>query len=115
MVDVEQAMEAPFDTNTRQCCTPTTKGGACGIPADRELDGRWYCHVHDPNGVYQKQVRGDMPKPTAPAAPAPSNRMTDAEFRECIMRLILNGGKYYADAVNIANQIDNACAQRPVG
>ncbi len=107
-------MDAPF-TSTHPCCVPTTKGGACGIPADREIDGKWYCHVHDPNGVYQKQVRGEVPKPTAPAAPVPSARMTPAEFRECVMRLIIDGGKIHAHAIQIATELDNACAQRPVG
>ena len=41
------------------CCAMTKKHQPCTIGADRERAGKWYCHVHDPEGTYQKQVRGE--------------------------------------------------------
>lgn len=37
------------------CCRKTKGGGACGIPADRNRDGKMYCHVHDPEGKFRQQ------------------------------------------------------------
>lgn len=38
-----------------KCSVPTKKGKQCKIPADRRLEGQWYCHLHDPLGKYQIQ------------------------------------------------------------
>ena len=29
----------------------------CAIHGDRLVDGSWYCHLHDPDGTFQKNVR----------------------------------------------------------
>jgi hypothetical protein len=39
------------------CSCTKTSGGACGIPADRFRESRWFCHVHDPEGNFQTQQR----------------------------------------------------------
>ena len=37
-------------------CSATTKGkDGCTIPADRVRGGSWFCHVHDPEGLFQLQ------------------------------------------------------------
>lgn len=41
----------------RQCCAGTRKGKPCPNHADRAHDSRWYCHVHDPEGTFQKQYQ----------------------------------------------------------
>lgn len=50
------------NTQMTKCSSLTKKGRACPIEADRIRDGRAYCHVHDPNGVYQRQNRGELPR-----------------------------------------------------
>jgi hypothetical protein len=40
-----------------QCSATTTKGLDCPIHADRVRNGKWFCHVHDPEGLYQQQCR----------------------------------------------------------
>lgn len=40
-----------------KCSVPTKRGNQCLIWADRNHDGVWYCHTHDPHGVYQRQMR----------------------------------------------------------
>lgn len=52
----------------RECCFTTRKGTPCTIPADRSSNGVWYCHVHDPGGVFQANQRG-LPRPERPAPP----------------------------------------------
>ena len=51
----------------------TAKGLPCPIVADRMTRGQWYCHVHDPNGVYRQQVNvriaAKTPKQPKPAKP----------------------------------------------
>lgn len=39
-----------------KCSAITKKGWQCPIPADREISGEWFCHVHDPFGTYQRQL-----------------------------------------------------------
>lgn len=41
------------------CSAKTTKGDPCSIHADRYHNGKTYCHVHDPDGVYQQQQQGE--------------------------------------------------------
>ena len=43
----------------KPCCALTKKKMPCSINADREREGKWYCHVHDPEGTYQGQLRGE--------------------------------------------------------
>jgi len=38
------------------CCKNTKKGHPCPHHADRCRDGVWYCHVHDPGGVFRENV-----------------------------------------------------------
>lgn len=40
-----------------QCCKQTGKGVPCPIYGDRCRDGQWYCHVHDPQGLFMSQQR----------------------------------------------------------
>lgn len=40
----------------RPCCATTRKGFPCLIDADRLHRGQWYCHLHDPDGLYRQQV-----------------------------------------------------------
>lgn len=42
-----------------KCCVPTARGKPCRVGADRERNGKWYCHLHDPQGVNQRRMRGD--------------------------------------------------------
>lgn len=44
---------------TRQCCALTRKKRPCTINADRCRGGKWYCHLHDEQGLYQRQKRGE--------------------------------------------------------
>ena len=37
------------------CSALTKNGGKCPHDADRNRNGVWFCHVHDPDGVYQRQ------------------------------------------------------------
>ncbi len=39
------------------CTAITDKDLPCPIHGDRLVDGHWYCHVHDPNGVCQQNLR----------------------------------------------------------
>lgn len=42
----------------QQCCQQTRKQRACPIYANRQsADGRWWCHVHDPDGAFQRQKK----------------------------------------------------------
>lgn len=41
----------------RQCTMRTKKQRPCPINADRLHLGNWYCHVHDPEGLFQQQAR----------------------------------------------------------
>lgn len=39
------------------CTRLTNKGKPCPIEADRlDGEGKWVCHVHDPKGVFQRQL-----------------------------------------------------------
>lgn len=61
------------DPNSRHvpCCCLTAKRRPCPIGADRERDGKFYCHVHDPNGTFRLQMNAKaslfLPAPTAAA------------------------------------------------
>lgn len=35
---------------SHRCCKRTASRQPCTLEADRERNGRWYCHVHDPQG-----------------------------------------------------------------
>lgn len=39
----------------RECCW-LIEGRPCKIPADRQHNGTWYCHVHDPEGQCQVNI-----------------------------------------------------------
>jgi hypothetical protein len=42
-----------------KCGAMTKKGKPCPIEADRmdaDLIGLWWCHVHDPHGLFRQQV-----------------------------------------------------------
>jgi hypothetical protein len=38
-----------------QCQSKTKRHIECLIEADRYIEGKWYCHVHDPRGIFQLQ------------------------------------------------------------
>ncbi len=39
-------------------CTAITKADLpCPIHGDRLVDGKWLCHIHDPDGTFQRQHR----------------------------------------------------------
>ena len=39
-------------------CSATTKQDLpCPIHGDRLVDGHWLCHIHDPEGTFQRQLR----------------------------------------------------------
>jgi hypothetical protein len=42
---------------THRCSQHTKQGEPCGVGADRERDGVWFCHVHDPDGAWQGRIR----------------------------------------------------------
>ena len=59
----------------RQCCVTTKRGIPCPHYADRTHDGLDYCHVHDPQGTYQMQNRGLLPRHNrAETTPTPPKR-----------------------------------------
>ena len=73
--------------NMPHCCQPTKKGKRCPINADRERDGRAYCHVHDPQGVYQRQNRGELPRhDPEPEAQRERDRSQLVEDRDWAMK-----------------------------
>lgn len=41
----------------RPCSCLTAKRIPCPINADRERDGVWFCHVHDPLGECQRKLK----------------------------------------------------------
>ena len=45
------------------CVATTNKDLPCPIHGDRLVDGKWYCHVHDPDGTMQKTLRGEIRTP----------------------------------------------------
>jgi len=47
--------------NHKQCCCLTRKGHPCPINADRVWRDEQFCHVHDPDGVYQRSQRNPKP------------------------------------------------------
>ena len=49
-------------TSHNTCSAITHKGVNCSISADRFRAGKWLCHIHDPHGVFRRQVRGELPK-----------------------------------------------------
>jgi len=44
------------------CSVERKNGRPCAIPADRFVDGAWCCHVHDPKGTYQGNLRDHAPQ-----------------------------------------------------
>jgi hypothetical protein len=42
-------------SDPKSCCCSTRKGLPCPIDADREREGAWYCHIHDPQGTFRQQ------------------------------------------------------------
>lgn len=40
-----------------RCTTPTKRGTPCPLNADRQRNETWYCHVHDPEGACQQQIK----------------------------------------------------------
>lgn len=44
-----------------RCKAITKKGRQCQIDADPGID---FCHLHNPQGRYQRQLRGEIPKPS---------------------------------------------------
>lgn len=63
--------------NRIHCSARTRKGAPCPINADRIRNGAPYCHVHDPQGVYQQQNRGELPRHRAEAQPRALDRQMD--------------------------------------
>lgn len=45
------------EPGTKRCCRITKKKKPCTLDADREIDGKWYCHLHDPHGTWAQQQR----------------------------------------------------------
>lgn len=71
-----------------QCCRTTRKGKPCPIFADRNRQGSWFCHVHDPHGAFRqqhpertKQAAFAFTKPEA-AKPTPEQPITNPN-EEC--------------------------------
>jgi hypothetical protein len=62
---IEPRREVPVYMKFRRCPAITRAGNLCPIGGEEERDG--FCHVHDPNGTYQKQQKS---KRTAPMKPA---------------------------------------------
>ena len=42
-----------------RCSSTTRKGKQCPIDADRLRDGEWFCHVHDPLGLFRQQQQAN--------------------------------------------------------
>jgi len=69
-----------FSTVTPPCSKLTKKGTACPFPGDRCRNGVAYCHVHDPLGTYQRQLRRELEprKKTQVTTTPPGNRAENA-------------------------------------
>jgi hypothetical protein len=50
--------EEEDDRETHTCCKPTARRRKCTVPADRRRGGKWYCHIHDPQGNNQRRKGG---------------------------------------------------------
>lgn len=83
-----------------QCSATTRKGAPCPFNADRNRNGEWFCHLHDPMGTYQLQhtrhaatlTAGPRRKVTRQIPTlgggwiAPAYNVTDEEWQEIVAR-----------------------------
>ena len=54
-----QPREVPVQLRFKRCPAITRAGNPCPIGGEDERSG--YCHVHDPEGTYQKQQKNKKP------------------------------------------------------
>ena len=57
--------EVPVHMRFKKCPAITRAGNLCPIGGEEERGG--YCHVHDPEGTYQKQQKDRKKAPMKPA------------------------------------------------
>lgn len=57
--------EVPVQLKFKRCPAITRAGNPCPIGGEDERGG--YCHVHDPEGTYQKQQKNKKPVQLKPA------------------------------------------------
>jgi len=57
--------EVPVQLKFKRCPAITRAGNPCPIGGEDERSG--YCHVHDPEGTYQKQQKNKKPVQLKPA------------------------------------------------
>ena len=60
-----QPREVPVHMRFKKCPAITRAGNLCPIGGEEERGG--YCHVHDPEGTYQKQQKNKKPVQLKPA------------------------------------------------
>lgn len=65
----------------RACNATTRKGEPCPIGAEESGP----CHVHDPNGKYQRQRRGELAKPRGSYEPTIADLRVYREYHDPIL------------------------------
>jgi hypothetical protein len=66
----------------------TKKGTTCSIHADRYVDGKAYCHLHDPNGTFQQDLQADRFIKNAESVQKPPRQQSFGDI------ITLNGTRY---------------------
>lgn len=52
------------------CCCLKKNRQPCSIEADRQRDGKWFCHIHDPRGNFQTNNPSNPELNTDDASPS---------------------------------------------
>ena len=47
-----------------KCCCKTSKWEDCKVQADRQRGDKWYCHIHDPIGLFRLKHPRESPRYT---------------------------------------------------
>ncbi len=54
---------AHFIARGGSCSAITNQDLPCAHHGDRLVDGKWLCHIHDPNGTFQRSLRRNQGDP----------------------------------------------------
>ena len=57
MMDERESAPIADDRGNYLCCKKTARGRQCKVEATVEHLGKYYCHLHDPNGLHQARLR----------------------------------------------------------